>query len=91
MRNRAKQIAGLTVLVGVLTLAGCEVTDLQWSLSRGYQQIVKDGTVYYCRPERARSPLNVVNTKCLTARELSRLRGILLDTSPGQTDFHEGQ
>ena len=90
MRNRAKQIAGITVLVGVLTLAGCEVTDLQWSLSRGYQQIVKNGTVYYCRPERAWSS-HVLNTKCLTARELSRLRGRLLDTSPGQTDFHEGQ
>ncbi len=90
MRNRAKRIAGLTVLVGVLTLAGCEVTDLQWSLSRGYQQIVKDGAVYYCRPERARWS-NVLDTKCLTARELSRLRGRLLDTSEGETAFHEGQ
>ena len=90
MRNRMKQIAGLTVLVGVLTLAGCEVTDLQWSLSRGYQEVGKNGTVYYCRPERARSSLNVLNTRCLTARDLSRLRGSQLDTS-FRTDFHEGQ
>jgi hypothetical protein len=89
MRNRAKQIAGLTVIVGVLPLAGCEVTDLQWSLSRGYQQTVKDGTVYYCRPERARWS-NVVNTKCLTARQLSGLRGSQLDTS-FRSDYREGE
>jgi hypothetical protein len=51
MRDTVRPIVGLIVLVGTSSLIGCETTNLQWALSRGYQQVVKNGTVYYCEPD----------------------------------------